>query len=137
MSEQEVLPVADERTDVIKLEARAIIIRNVLLAAIVSFSMLCLGFLVSSSIVATQTRNAITDCVEPGGRCANRQNTETARVVQQLIDANSLDEIATRRIVVVAAICAEQREVRQRPTFSKRLKAMEACVNSQLQDEEE
>jgi hypothetical protein len=77
----------------------------------------------------------LVDCVEPKGKCAQRSAAATAKVVDQLIKANALDEVATRRVVILAAVCSEEPSIREEPDQAVRIRLMEACVTKELSKE--
>lgn len=92
---------------------------------LVAIVLIGLGALLLNAYNGAQTRNLIIDCVEPTGQCAERATDRTAQVVDDLIKANQLDEVATRRIVVISVTC------QQLPGIDT-LDEVQACVDGQL-----
>lgn len=100
------------------------------------FVILVVSTLVGLSIngyQGAQTRKLLIDCVTPSGECAQRNAKETAKVVDQLIKANALDEVATRNVVIFAAVCSQQENVQRESDFNTRVHLMEVCINEQLE----
>lgn len=96
------------RPDLVKKRARTIILQRVALAVLAVYVVASLTILVLNALASFQTRDALLDCTQPTGECAREGQEQTAKIIQQLIDANRLNEVATRQIVVLAAACADQ-----------------------------
>lgn len=118
--------------EISKKKKRSIILGVTFQILLLAFLLSSMTILVTNAIVSTTTRDALIDCVDPEGHCFQEGQERTAGVVQQLIESNQLDETATRRVVVLAAVCAEERAIRLEPNYSIRIKLMEECVNEQL-----
>lgn len=115
----------DGRPDLVKKRARAILITRIGWTLAGLYIMVTLTLLGINAIQGKQTRGLLVDCVEPSGSCYKDGQKRTAEVVQNLIDANQLDEVATRRIVVVAAACSKDPE-------NETLDDIQACVDKVL-----
>lgn len=98
----------EDRPELVKARARTLFVRNLLFVLTSMTLIAVLGVLVFDSLNGFQTRRTLVDCVTPGGRCFTESQARTGEAVQQLIDANQLDEVATRRVVVIAAACAQE-----------------------------
>lgn len=116
-------------------EKRVIILRQVFLALLIIWLMASTSILLYNAYVGAQTRTTLIDCVEPKGECAKRGAKQTGKVVEGIIKQYRLGEVATRRVVVLAAVCSEEVNIRTEPDYSTRIRLMEECVNAQLDKE--
>jgi hypothetical protein len=116
--------------DLAKKRARVIIASWFGVTIIVAYCLVVMTLVGLNALQGWQTRSTIVDCIEPAGECAQRGSERTAEVVQELIDANQLDEVATRRIVIIAAACSKLPGVNTVDEVQK-------CVDRQLSLDEE
>lgn len=112
-------------SELVKKRARVIFWNSIAAAILVLYLITSTTLQLISSVQGDETRRTLLDCVEPEGRCFKEGEARTALVVQQLINANQLDEVATRRIVILAAACSKL------PT-AKTVADVEQCVNKRL-----
>lgn len=117
------LVIPDHQLD--KQERRVIILRQVVLTLAIVWVLASTSALLYNAWVGSKTRSTLVDCVEPRGKCSQRNQEETAKVVDGLIKANQLDEVATRRIVIISVTC------QQLPGIDT-LAEVQECVDRQL-----
>ena len=67
-----------------------------------------MAMVVYDTIIGQRTRAHLTDCVVAGGECYQESQQRTAEAVRGIILGGRQDEIATRRIVALAAFCADK-----------------------------
>lgn len=113
--------------DVEKKRARSIIVTRLFfvllgLAVVAGFAVL-----VFNALASIATRDALLDCTQPGGKCYAESEKRTGEAVQGLIDANKLDEVATRQIVLAAIVCDERVE-------NDTLQKIEDCVKEEMEE---
>ena len=118
----------DGRPELVKKRARSILIQRTLWAILGIYIVLSLAVLVSNALTGFQTRDTLVDCVDPQGQCYKDGQARTEDAIQRLIEANSLDEVATRRIVVLAAACAAD-------VSNDTPDEIQACVDAQLKED--
>lgn len=115
----------DGRPDLVKARARAIVVQRVA-ASLVGLSIVAsLTLLTFNALQSTRTRETLLDCTVPSGKCYAQGQKRTGEAIQQLIDANSLNEVATRRIVVLTAVCDDLPGV-------DTVDELQACVDRKL-----
>lgn len=124
------------RPELVKKRARALIFQRAFFGAIGIFMVSSITLLVVNALQGQTTRDTLLDCTQPTGECSQRNQERTGVLIQQLIDNNSLGDIATQRIVVLAAACSEEPAIRDEPVQSARIALLEACVNDQLKADE-
>ena len=124
-----------DRPELVKKRARVLRLQWVLalLSIVVIISVLTL--LTYDVANGVRARDRLLDCTTPNGVCYNEGQSRTAAVVQQLIDANKLDEVATRRIVVVTETCSLVPRIEAQEDFVKRLEMIQLCVDQRLEEE--
>jgi hypothetical protein len=120
----------DGRPDLVKKRARAIVVQRLAFCVVAFFIVATLSILTINAVISLKTRSALLDCTEPSGECAQEGQKRTADVIQQLIEAGRLGDVATQRIVVLAAACADKEGVNTIPEI-------ERCVNDQLKADKE
>lgn len=116
-----------DRPDLIKARARTLIATRLFIGFVVTVLIAALAIMTINALVSFNTRATLVDCTIPEGQCYQRGQQQTANVVQQLIDANELDEVATRRIVILAAACVEQ--------GNSTAEEIQACVDRELKED--
>lgn len=119
-----------ERPELVKLRARTIRVQWAWNAFWIVVVVIVLGILTFDVLNGQAARKELLDCTTPGGECYREGNQRTADAIAQLIEANTLSEVATRRVVVIAAACAATLE---NPTTAR----VEQCVNAQLDADKE
>lgn len=122
----------DRRPELVKKRARAYIWTRVAWAVVGVYILGSLALLCLNAISSIQTRDALLDCTQPSGNCAKENQRQTADIIQQLIDANSLGDIATQQVVVLAASCAEEPVIKAEPDEAKRITLLQDCINEHL-----
>jgi hypothetical protein len=127
----------DGRPELIKKRAHAIIFKRLLWAMAGIYIAGSLALLGINAYQGAQTRGVLVDCTDPKGDCATEGRKQTAQLIQQLIDSNSLGDVATQRVVVLAAACAEEPAIKAETSQAKRIRLLEDCVNDQLDKDEE
>lgn len=116
------------RPDLIKARARDILLRNLMVASGALFVLLVLIGLTYNAFVGADARAQLIDCTTPGSSCYDEGQKRMEAAVENLIQANQLDEVATRRIVVLAAACAERRGVNS-------VEEIQVCVDKGLKED--
>lgn len=116
-------------------EKRVIILRQVLLIVLIIWVIGSTSALLYNAYVGSQTRATLVDCVQPTGKCAQRNQQATGQVVDSIIKSNRLDEVATRRIVVITESCGSQPDIRKITDPAERLDALQSCVDRRLKEE--
>lgn len=124
----EIIDEHDGRPELIKQRARSLFWYRFTIAILVLYMLITASISAFNAVLGLQTREALLGCVTPDHPCYEEGQKRTGEVVQQLIDANALDEVTTRRIVLAATTCAERVE---NDTFKK----IEECVNKQIEEE--
>lgn len=119
----------DGRPELIRHRARAVLAQRVMISIVAVFMAGAIALLVYNAIVGMGTRHALLDCTTPDGRCYGEGQERTGQVVQSILNANKLNEVATRRVVVVAASCASE------PT-NNTVNEIQACVDLHLKQDE-
>jgi hypothetical protein len=122
----------DRRPELVKKRARAYIWTRVAWTIVSIYILGSLALLGLNAISSFQTRDALLDCTQPTGDCSQENHKETANVIQQLIDANSLGDVATQQVVVLAASCAEEPVIKAEPDEAKRITLLQDCINEHL-----
>lgn len=115
---------------------RYIIISNLAALAVMVALLVGAAVMTINAYYGMSARNVLLDCVEPTGECFKEGQSRTGDVVQQLIEQNNLSEVATRRIVLLAAVCADDPEVRTEPDKARRIILMDRCINVELDKED-
>lgn len=115
----------DERPELVTKRARVIMLERVGTYIIVVALVVLLIFDIANAFMEAEQRSVLIDCTTPGGECFKEGQERTAAAIQQLIDDNLLQEVATRRVVVLAAQCANQPGVQT-------VDQIEACVERGL-----
>lgn len=123
-----------ERQDLVRRRARVIRLTWAFWLVVALVIAATLGILVYNAIQATASRSQLLDCTTPEGKCYKESQKQTAKVVQQLITAGADDEIATRRVVVLAASCAAQLASTGGEVT---VEAVEQCVDRELKEDEQ
>lgn len=80
----------------------------------------------------TGTIDLIKNCTEADGQCYKENQRRTAEAIQQLIDANQLNEVATRRVVLLTAACQERPDIAQEADLAERVDLLQRCVDERL-----
>lgn len=128
----------DGRPELVKKRARAFILQRVFILAVSVFMTVSMIILVMNALASIKSRDILLDCTQPSGQCAKESQEETGKIIQNLIDANSLGDVATQRVVVLTAICAEEPEIKAEDVQDRRIELLTDCVNAQLaQDKKE
>lgn len=98
----------NQRPELVQKRARMIAVErfSVVLVALMLTVILLLD--IFNTYVETQKRNRLMDCTTPGGQCFAESQRRTAQAIKQIIDENVFEEVATRRVVVLAAQCANR-----------------------------
>lgn len=117
------------RPDLIKKRTQIIRITWLFWAAMFALVAVILGTLFFNAISAIATRDALLDCTTPSGECYQRGQEQTAKAVADLVKANRQDEVGTRRIVILAAACAEAID-------DATALQIQRCVDEQLKEDE-
>lgn len=123
----------DGRPELVKKRARSNFLLSLSIWGLVIFMTAGMTLLVVNAVQGAQTRGILVDCTDPEGDCYQEGQDRTAVLIQQLIDANSLGDVATQRVVVLAAACSEEDEVKAETNQAKRIRLLEICVNEQLE----
>jgi hypothetical protein len=116
----------EARPELVQKRARAILWTRIAYAAAAVFVIVSLTLLVANALSSFKTRDTLLDCTAPEGKCYKDGQQRTGVFIQQLIDANHLDESDTRRIVVLAAACAKLYDT---------VDDIQACVDKNLPEE--
>lgn len=111
--------------EVVKKRARYLLAVYTVIAILSIYVIVSLAGIGFSSWEGHQTRETLVDCVEPQGKCYRDGQHRTKKAIQQLIEANQLDEAATRNIVIIAVTC------QQLPGVNT-LEEVQACVDERL-----
>lgn len=123
------------RPDLVKKRARTIILQRVAIGVVAAFMTAAMILLVLNALASIKSRNVLLDCTQPTGECAKDGQERTGKVIQNLIDANSLGDVATQRVVVLTAICSEEPEIKAEPVQDRRIELLTGCVNAQLAED--
>ena len=93
------------RPELVKLRARTLFLRNIGIGLLAVFMIASMTLLVITSLQGTIVRNQLLDCTTPGNPCYDDGQKRTAEAIAQLINAGHLDEVETRRIIILALAC--------------------------------
>lgn len=116
------------RPELVRKRAHSIIVVRVFQATIALAVAVMLSIQTYNAITLLDTRGRLLDCTTPEGECYKDGERRTQRAVQHLIESNSLDEVATRRIVILAAACASN-------GLNNTYVEVQRCVDRQLKEQ--
>jgi predicted RecB family nuclease len=120
------IPGHDSKSEeVVKKRARYLFTLYIVVAVAIVYVVVSLAGILIGTWEGHDTRKTLVDCVEPHGKCYRNGTERTKKAIQQLIEANQLDEVATRRVVIIAVTC------QQLPGVST-LDEVQACVDERL-----
>lgn len=125
----------DGRPGLVAQRARAIILQRLAIGVVVLFMVASMSVLVYNALVSIATRAELLDCTDPTGQCYQEGQKQTAAIIQQLIDANKLGDVATQRVVVLAAACGAGLDPAL--SFDDRVLYLTDCVTAQLKEDKE
>lgn len=98
----------EERPELVRKRARAEMLARGIQIAWFLLVVLVIVLLFWNLHKAEQVRNSIADCVTPGGQCYHRSIQQRNELVHLIHQDESQRSHTTRRIVILAASCADQ-----------------------------
>lgn len=96
----------ENRPELIRLRARNIFVKRLIIALAVLWVLATTTTTTVNAVFSFSTRSTLLSCTVPGEKCYDEAQRNTGKVVQQIIDSNQLDEVATQNIVIAASYCA-------------------------------
>jgi hypothetical protein len=115
----------DGRPELVKKRARVIIVKRAIASVIALFMLATLALLAYNAIQSIRTRNALLDCTTPTGQCYHQSQKRTGLLIESLINNLTTSDAVTRRIVILAASCADESQ-------SQTVEEIQQCVDSRL-----
>jgi hypothetical protein len=109
-------------------------LKVLMIATTLVMVIMCLIFLVYSSVVAVESRNKLLDCTTPGRECYDSGQQSTGKLVKNLIDQNHSGDVGTRQVVLWAIVCQDEPAIMKIQSKADRFTAVEECVNDKLED---
>jgi cellobiose-specific phosphotransferase system component IIC len=126
-------PLLETHPELIKKRGQVIALRRTFLAFVALIVVAGFTFLIFNAITATQARRELLDCTTPQGECNRRQQAQTSvaitNIVEQVIEGAVPLHMDTRRIVILAAYCADREGAQAR-------REIEECVYALLSEDD-
>ena len=113
-------------SEVDRKRVQAELIRRIAIVALSVWLLFVSGFLLFNTIQSINTRQSILDCTAPDGKCYSRSVEQQGKAIEQIITGGQRDELATRRIVVLAAYCADRQGAAPTPT------SIQVCIEEEM-----
>lgn len=127
----------DGRPELVKKRAHSILLQRLAISVIAIFIISAEVLLVLNALSSFKSRDVLLDCTQPTGDCAQQSQEQTATIIKKLIDSGQAGDVATQRIVVLAAACSEEPSIKSEPDRFTRITLLEECVNDQLKVDKE
>lgn len=86
-------------------------LRGLMVGLIITWFVVLIGFIAWDTWIAEKQRRLLVACTTPGGHCYERAQDNTAAAIEEILKEGLLQEIATRRVVILAAQCANRSDV--------------------------
>jgi hypothetical protein len=120
----------EDRPELVRKRAQAAAATRALTVMWLAIVAVVLVFMLYDIQIAREQRQHLLDCTMPEGKCFQESQKRTATVVKALIDEGLLQELATRKIVILASQCADEAE-------TQTAREIERCIDVQLDKEKE
>lgn len=122
------------RPELVKKRAQSILARRAIIAVIIIYAIVGMGFLIYNGIIANKTRGTLLNCTVPSQTCYERGQKQTADLVVQLIESGNQGDLATQHVVYLSAVCMAEPEIRDEANITKRYLLLRQCVDEQKKE---